>query len=352
MTRSEQINELVAALVKAQSKFEPVIKETSNPAFRSLYADLPTIIKATQPALNSEGLVLIQGVECVLESHATMITTLLAHTSGQWISDELHLPATMRDRFDAQAVGSSQTYGRRYAMQAMLGVAGDVDDDANAAVGVGTKEAAQAVATAKIATLEASKPVPPNPPATVAPAARQAPTNGTPEKKPGPDRVIFFSYPFGNGDLCLSGPFCKDGQFIGALIFNFNGVLSTEDETWRIPGNHSIAVFDMFRELNIAYSELDAGNGKQGEVRKSTADLPKITKAAQGKGKATNCYFVELSNGEKMSCWNKNLFQYLVVGKSVDLVTESNDKYINIIGIKRVGELEFLENEPASVESA
>lgn len=154
MNRSEQINELVVALTKAQAEFKPILKETDNPAFRSKYADLSTIIAATRPALNSNGLVIIQGVECLMDIQVTKIETLLAHVSGQWISEELHLPATMRDRFDAQAVGSSQTYGRRYAMQAILGVAADVDDDGNAAVGIGSKEAAQAVAEKKIADLK------------------------------------------------------------------------------------------------------------------------------------------------------------------------------------------------------
>ena len=80
---------------------------------------------------------------------------MLAHTSGEWISETLHLPATMRDRFDAQSVGSSQTYGRRYAMQAILGVAAEIDDDATAAVGNGSAKAAAEVADKRIAEMKA-----------------------------------------------------------------------------------------------------------------------------------------------------------------------------------------------------
>lgn len=150
MQRSEQINELVAALCKAQTEFEPVYKETDNPAYRSKYADLATIIKATGKALNKNGLVIVQSVACQVETSTVAIETMLAHSSGQWLSDTLHLPGTMRDRFDSQSVGSSITYGRRYGWQSICGVAADVDDDGNASVGIGSSQAAQAIAQRKI----------------------------------------------------------------------------------------------------------------------------------------------------------------------------------------------------------
>ena len=69
------------------------------------------------------------------------ITTMLAHSSGEWIATDLTLPAMMRDRFDAQSVGSAITYGSAWtSLQAILGVAADDDDDANRAAGIGTKE--------------------------------------------------------------------------------------------------------------------------------------------------------------------------------------------------------------------
>ena len=144
MNRSDDINELVEALAKAQSEFKPVLKQNENPQYHSKYADLATLIEATQPALVKHGLVCVQDVGCIVETSTTIIETMLAHVSGQFISATLHLPATMRERFDAQSVGSSQTYGRRYAMQAILGVAAEVDDDGTDAVGGGSKAAAKA----------------------------------------------------------------------------------------------------------------------------------------------------------------------------------------------------------------
>lgn len=153
MQRSEAINELVTALAKAQSAFTPVFKETVNPAFHSKYADLQAIISATQPALNANGIAVLQAVRCNVELKTTEIETMLAHSSGQWMSDTLTLPATMRERMDAQSVGSSVTYGRRYGLQAMIHVAAEVDDDGNAAADQGSKAAAQAVGDEKRAVL-------------------------------------------------------------------------------------------------------------------------------------------------------------------------------------------------------
>ncbi len=149
---SPSIGKLAEALSKAQAKFDRVLKDSENPAFRSKYADLATVLDATRPHLAAEGLSVIQMPHARFsESDAkeVTLTTLIAHSSGEWISSNLTLPAMMRERFDAQSVGSAITYARRYALAAMTGVAQE-DDDANKASGVGTKEAAQEVAKRKI----------------------------------------------------------------------------------------------------------------------------------------------------------------------------------------------------------
>jgi hypothetical protein len=167
---SETIGMLVAALATAQQAFTPILKENENPAFRSKYSDLATVIAATQPALSKNGLVVMQMTRSEFgEDDAKMltVTTMLAHTSGEWIASDLTLPAMMRERFDAQAVGSAITYGRRYGLQAILGVSAEVDDDSNAAVGIGSKAAADAVAKRKIK--ESAPNADPNEPITLIP---------------------------------------------------------------------------------------------------------------------------------------------------------------------------------------
>lgn len=149
---SPSIGKLVEALAKAQLQFTAVLKDSDNPAYRSKYADLATVIDATRPFLAAEGLTIVQMPHARFseaDAKELTLTTLLAHSSGEWISSDLTLPAMMRERFDAQSVGSAITYARRYALAAITGVAQE-DDDGNKAAGVGTKQDAQAVATAKL----------------------------------------------------------------------------------------------------------------------------------------------------------------------------------------------------------
>lgn len=157
MEKSTDIGKLAGALAEAQAEFKPVFKESDNPYFSSKYADLATVISATQPALARHGLVVVQSPIVQLDQQKAGVVTMLAHSSGEWISQELILPATMRGkdnqpRFDAQSVGSAISYARRYAYQSVVGVAAEVDDDGNGASGrEGSAQAAQSVADRKIA---------------------------------------------------------------------------------------------------------------------------------------------------------------------------------------------------------
>lgn len=127
MTHSEQINELAAALAKAQGQIEGAKKDSTNPHFKSSYADLASVWDACRKALSSNGLSVAQGAES--EDGRVGITTILMHASGQWMRSTL-LMRPMKD--DPQGIGSCVTYARRYALAAIVGVAPE-DDDGNAA---------------------------------------------------------------------------------------------------------------------------------------------------------------------------------------------------------------------------
>lgn len=127
---SDPINELAAALVKAQAAIQPALKDKTNPAFRSRYADLTAIWDACREALTSNGLCVIQMPHDSAESGRVALTTILLHTSGQQISTTVSAPLVKQD---AQGVGSALTYLRRYSLAAMVGVVTDDDDDGNAA---------------------------------------------------------------------------------------------------------------------------------------------------------------------------------------------------------------------------
>lgn len=128
--QSEQINELAAALAIAQGKITGALKDSANPFFKSKYADLASVWDACRTHLSENGLAVIQ-VASTGDNGAAVITTTLAHKSGQWVRGTLALKAVKED---PQGMGSAYTYARRYALAAMVGVA-QIDDDANAASG-------------------------------------------------------------------------------------------------------------------------------------------------------------------------------------------------------------------------
>lgn len=125
MLKSEQINELAAALAKAQGQIEGAKKSSSNPFFKSKYADLAECWNTCREALTANGISVIQMPEEINENGRLNITTMLAHSSGQYISSTLTMTVT---KLDPQAIGSAITYGRRYALAAMVGLAQEDDD--------------------------------------------------------------------------------------------------------------------------------------------------------------------------------------------------------------------------------
>ena len=129
MNRSEQINELAAAMAKAQARIEGAAKDKTNPAFRSKYADLGAVWDAVRAPLSDNGLAVVQfprKTETGIE-----VETVLMHSSGQWMSDTLAFPIS---KPDAHGHGGGITYARRFSLQSICGVA-PVDDDGNAAAG-------------------------------------------------------------------------------------------------------------------------------------------------------------------------------------------------------------------------
>lgn len=128
--QSEQINDLAAALVKAQAAMKPAIKDATNPHFKSKYADLAAIWEACRDALTSNGLSVVQMPTDSAEANRVALVTMLLHTSGQYLSTTVSTKLTQET---AQGVGSALTYLRRYALAAMVGIVADEDDDGNAA---------------------------------------------------------------------------------------------------------------------------------------------------------------------------------------------------------------------------
>lgn len=127
LTTSEQINEIAAALAKAQSTMDNAEKGRSNPAFKSKYADLASVRDAVIGPLTAAGIAVLQAPSTTAEG--VVVETRFVHGSGQWLS--CSVGATPR-AYDPQSVGSAITYLRRYGLMALAGIAPE-DDDGNAA---------------------------------------------------------------------------------------------------------------------------------------------------------------------------------------------------------------------------
>lgn len=119
---------IASALVKAQREFGPALKTSTNPHYRSRYADLSACIEAVIGSLNNQGIYLMQ----LTEEHegGVKVSTVFIHESGEQLSGgSLFMPATKQD---AQGFGSALSYARRYSLMAACGIAPE-DDDGNQA---------------------------------------------------------------------------------------------------------------------------------------------------------------------------------------------------------------------------
>jgi hypothetical protein len=119
---------IATALVKAQKAFGPALKSSTNPHFKSRYADLSACVEAVIEGLNEAGIALIQRTS--EDMNGVTVETVFIHESGEMLEcGKLHVPASKQD---PQGYGSALTYARRYSLMAACGIAPE-DDDGNAA---------------------------------------------------------------------------------------------------------------------------------------------------------------------------------------------------------------------------
>jgi hypothetical protein len=121
-------NKIAAAFVKSQRQFGPALKTSTNPHFKSKYADLANCVEAVVDALNANGIGLMQ--RTYESKDGVMVETVFVHESGEVMEcGMLHVPAGKQD---PQGYGSALTYARRYSLLAATGLAPE-DDDGNQA---------------------------------------------------------------------------------------------------------------------------------------------------------------------------------------------------------------------------
>lgn len=126
MNKSESIAKLAEAMASAQGEVENAKKNATNPHFKSSYADLAEVLNTVRPVLSRHGLSVMQFPS--YGEGLVHVETIVAHKSGEWMSEKCSAPAQKQD---PQGVGSAISYLRRYSLAAVCGLAQE-DDDANA----------------------------------------------------------------------------------------------------------------------------------------------------------------------------------------------------------------------------
>lgn len=124
---------LAAALCKALAAMPNAIKDANNPHFKSRYATLASVREAVMPHLTANGLCVLQTFDEAPDGEpAVIVLTHILHESGESFTSKLKVPSVDKK---PQSVGSAITYGRRFALAAICGIATDDDDDGNGAQG-------------------------------------------------------------------------------------------------------------------------------------------------------------------------------------------------------------------------
>lgn len=115
-------------LLQFQTEVEAVKKDAKNPFFKSNYVDINGILKAIQPTLTKCGISYSQTPD-ILPDGTDVLRTYIFDSD----KPESRIESTSRlimGKADMQQYGSAQTYARRYALVAMLGLEAE-DDDGN-----------------------------------------------------------------------------------------------------------------------------------------------------------------------------------------------------------------------------
>tara|TARA_R110000868_G_scaffold91049_1_gene252578 strand:+ start:278 stop:874 length:597 start_codon:yes stop_codon:yes gene_type:complete len=123
-TKNKSINE---DFCKAQALIGGARKSSTNPHFKSKYADLKECFNACSDILNEHGIHISQPT--MQEGDLFVIRTILTHTSGETMQDfGVPILGWQNAKNPAQAFGSGQTYARRYGLCGMVGIAPEDDD--------------------------------------------------------------------------------------------------------------------------------------------------------------------------------------------------------------------------------
>jgi hypothetical protein len=130
---SERIGAIAAALAKAQAELtnpeKSLVATIKSPFPREgertfRYASLASGLEIVRKILSQQEIATIQTTRIDTATGQIDLTTLLAHSSGEWISSDWPVCAA------TETAAPALTYARRYALFALVGIAGEDDLDA------------------------------------------------------------------------------------------------------------------------------------------------------------------------------------------------------------------------------
>lgn len=132
MAENNELSKLQEALSVFRAQVKQPALDGSNPYFNSGYVTLAGVQQAVDEGIKGTGLAYVQLVSSDDNGNVYAETIITHKLGGILRSGKLSIPPKKKD---AQGLGSSITYSRRYQLAAMFGITSDKDDDANAAVG-------------------------------------------------------------------------------------------------------------------------------------------------------------------------------------------------------------------------
>lgn len=118
---------IIAAMIKAQKLIKHASIDANNPHYKSRYATLESVLDAVKSHANANAIAIIQS--CSRDEKGDFVETVLMHESGEHIASKMYL---FLDKPTMQGMGSAITYSRRYQLASLFGIS-QADDDANEA---------------------------------------------------------------------------------------------------------------------------------------------------------------------------------------------------------------------------
>ena len=135
---------LCIKLLALQKEIKPVVKDSTNPFFKSKYFDINSILAEIKPLLNKYSLVILQPV-VIIDGKPALETMVTDTESNETFKSQCPLPENLKP----QDMGSAITYFRRYSLQSLLLLEAE-DDDGN----VASSKIMPTTATAKTRTIQ------------------------------------------------------------------------------------------------------------------------------------------------------------------------------------------------------